>query len=146
MLDIINKIWKFFASVQLTVVVLLTLAGTSIIGTLIPQNENPMDYIQTFGEFTYKLFSVLGLFDMYHAWWFLLLLLTLTVNIVVCSVERFPATWKIVTSRKKGGNPGRYRKLANRQTFSVSRPAAEIQPVLANALAGQFKAPRLEST
>ncbi len=101
-----NKIWKFFSSVQVTVVVLLTLAGTSIIGTFIPQNQNPMDYIQAYGEFAFKLFSILGLFDMYHAWWFLLLLLILTVNIVVCSVDRFPATWKIVSRRRKGFNAG----------------------------------------
>ena len=33
--DPLNRIWKFFTSVKLTIVLLLTLATTSIIGTLI---------------------------------------------------------------------------------------------------------------
>jgi len=141
-----NKIWKFFSSVQLTVVVLLTLAGTSVIGTLIPQNENPMDYIQAYGDFGFKLFSVLGLFDMYHAWWFLLLLLTLTVNIIVCSVERFPAAWKIVSSRKRGFNAGRFRKMANHQTVTAPSLPEELQPVVAKAISRRFKKLQIEST
>jgi len=141
-----NKIWKFFSSVQLTVVVLLTLAGTSVIGTLIPQNENPVDYIQAYGEFGFKLFSVLGLFDMYHAWWFLLLLLTLTVNIIVCSVERFPAAWKIVSSRKRGFNAGRFRKMANHQTVTTTRSPGELQPVVEKTISSHFKKLQIEST
>ena len=141
-----NKIWKFFSSVQLTVVVLLTLAGTSVIGTLIPQNENPMDYIQAYGDFGFKLFSVLGLFDMYHAWWFLLLLLTLTVNIIVCSVEMFPAAWKIVSSRKRGFNTGRFRKMANYQTVTTARSPGELQPVVEKTISTHFKKLQIEST
>ncbi len=130
----------------MTVVVLLTLAGTSVIGTLIPQNENPGAYIQAYGEFGFKLFSVLGLFDMYHAWWFLLLLLTLTVNIIVCSVDRFPAAWKIVSSRKRGFNAGRFRKMANHQTVTAPVSPEDLQPVAAKAIARHFKKLQIEST
>ena len=131
---------------QLTVVVLLTLAGTSIIGTLIPQNENPGDYIQAYGDFAYKLFSVLGLFDMYHAWWFLLLLLVLTVNIIVCSVERFPAAWKVVRSRKRGFSAGRFRKLANRQSFVDPRVPEDLQAVAESLVAKTFRHRQVEAT
>ncbi len=141
-----NKIWKFFSSVQLTVVVLLTLAATSVIGTLIPQNGNPGDYIQAYGDFGFKLFNVLSLFDMYHAWWFLLLLLTLTVNIIVCSVERFPTAWKIVSNRKRGFNAGRFRKMANHQTVTVPRSPEELQPVVAKAISRHFKKFQIEPT
>ena len=53
---------------------LLSLAATSIIGTLIPQNSDPAAYVSVFGETLFRFFGVLGLFDMYHSWWFLLLL------------------------------------------------------------------------
>ena len=49
--DPLNKIWDFFTSVRLTIVILLTLAATSIIGTLIPQNQEPAAYFQAFGGF-----------------------------------------------------------------------------------------------
>ena len=125
---------------------LLTLAGTSILGTLIPQNENPSDYIQAFGEFGFKLFSVLGLFDMYHAWWFLLLLLALTVNIIVCSIDRFPTVWKIVRGSQKGIKAGRFRKLSNRQTVERRGRPDDLQPAVEKLIAGSFGKLQLEKT
>ncbi len=66
--DPFSKIWNFFTSVKLTIVLLLSLATTSIIGTLIPQNEDPQAYFQAFGGVLYRLFNLLDLFDMYHMW------------------------------------------------------------------------------
>lgn len=43
-------LWRFFASVKLTIAVLLLLAATSVIGTLIPQNVEPGVYIQAYVE------------------------------------------------------------------------------------------------
>ena len=80
--DPFSKIWNFFTSVKLTIVLLLSLATTSIIGTLIPQNEDPQDYFQAFGGVFYQLFNLLDLFDMYHSWWFQLLIVSLTLNII----------------------------------------------------------------
>jgi len=86
--DPFNSIWKFFTSVRLTVVLLLTLAATSIIGTLIPQNEAPRAYIQAFGPALYRFFELLGFLDLYHSWWFQTLMLLLALNILVCSIDR----------------------------------------------------------
>lgn len=87
-------VWRFLSSIRLTVVLLLLLAVTSAIGTLIPQDGTPADYIRQYGEFGYRLLYVFDLFDMYHSWWFRTLIVLLTANIVVCTWKRFPATWK----------------------------------------------------
>lgn len=97
--DSSNKLWNFFASVRLTVIILLSLATTSVIGTIIPQNESPAAYFRQYGEFFYRLFNALDIFDMYHSWWFQFLLLLLTLNIVVCSINRLSSTWKIVFTK-----------------------------------------------
>ena len=110
-LSAIDRIWKSFASVKLTIALLLSLAATSIIGTLIPQSEAPGAYLQTFGETLYQIFSLLGLFDMYHSWWFRALILLLVVNIIVCSIDRLQATWKIIFARNPRFNITRYRQL-----------------------------------
>jgi len=98
--NFIDQVWKFFASVKLSVVILLSLAVTSIIGTVIPQNGNPTMLMQKYGETLYSIFNTLGFFDMYHAWWFRLLLALLTLNIIVCSIHRLSATWKILFPKK----------------------------------------------
>lgn len=112
-----NPLWKFFCSVKLTIVLLLSLAATSIIGTVIPQNQNPEAYFNAYGPFPYQLLSVLGIFDMYHAWWFQGLLMLLTVNIVVCSIDRLPVTLKTVFSKRKARNPAMFRNLMRKEVF-----------------------------
>ena len=110
---VFDGIWKFFISVKLTVVLLLCLAATSVIGTLIPQNENPALYLRQFGEFFYKLFFVLDIFDMYHSWWFRLLMLMLFLNIIACSINRLSKMWKVIFNKYPSVNPARYKKLEN---------------------------------
>jgi cytochrome c biogenesis protein len=121
-----GRIWKFFASVKLSVVLLLALAATSIIGTVIPQGASPMMYLQRYGETLYHVFDALSLFDMYHAWWFRLLLALLTVNIIVCSVDRLRATWKIIFPRKINFQPGRFRKSGSRVEWSEAAPVEDL--------------------
>jgi cytochrome c biogenesis protein len=113
--------------VKLTVVLLLSIALTSIVGTIIPQNQNPADYFRAYGEFLYRLFDVLDIFDMYHSWWFQLLLILLTMNIIVCSIERLSATWKIVFSKNPSFNLSRFRNLSQKETFSGNHPPNELK-------------------
>ncbi len=96
-----EKIWKFLSSVKLAVVLLIILAIVSVIGTLIAQNEAPEQYLREYSQTTVNLFEALGFFDMYHTWWFVFLLFLLTANLTVCTLNRFPHTWKIITAPLK---------------------------------------------
>jgi cytochrome c biogenesis protein len=96
-----EKVWKFFSSVKLAVVLLIILAIVSVIGTVIQQNEAPERYLREYSQSTVQLFEMLGFFDMYHTWWFVLLLFLFTANLTVCTLERFPHTWKLVTAPLK---------------------------------------------
>jgi len=96
-----ERIWKFFTSVKLAVVLLIILAIVSVIGTVIQQNEAPERYLQEYSKATVDLFEILGFFDMYHTWWFVLLLFLLTANLTVCTLDRFPHTWKIIKAPLK---------------------------------------------
>ena len=111
---------------KLTVVLLLSIAGTSILGTLIPQNQDPAAYFRAYGEFVYRLFDVLDIFDMYHSWWFQFLLLLLTLNIVVCSIDRISATWKIVFVKNPSFNLSRFRNLSQKEMFAGNHPPKEL--------------------
>ena len=114
-----NPVWMFFTSVKLTVVVLLLIAATSVIGTLIPQNDLPAFYVYKYGETLYKVFMAIDIFDMYHSWWFLLLMGILGINITVCSIHRLQATWKIIFPKKVNYSPGRFQKSKNSHSFQV---------------------------
>jgi cytochrome c biogenesis protein len=142
----LNQLWKTFASVKLTIVLLLTLAATSIIGTLIPQNETPAAYVQAFGEFFYRLFALLGLFDMYHSWWFRALILLLVGNIVICSIDRLQATWKILFARNPRFNIARYRQLKNKVDYKDDGDADQLKNRYQPVISRSFRYHRIEDT
>ncbi len=96
-----EKIWKFFASVKLAVILLIIIAIASVIGTVIQQNEAPEKYLQEYSQATVELFEMLGFFDMYHTWWYVLLLFLITANLTVCTLERFPHAWKLMRAPLK---------------------------------------------
>jgi len=133
-----NPIWKFFTSLRLTVVVLLTLAITSVIGTLLPQNEEPEAYQRAFGETGYRLLSFLDLFDMYHSLWFQLLLLLLTINIVACSIHRLSSLWKIIFTREPKFILESFRSMGNRLEFDISQNPETMVPAIETYLSRHF--------
>ncbi len=114
-----DLIWQFFCSVKLTVYTLLLLAATSVIGTVILQNGTEQQYIKLYGVGWANLIKVFNINNMYHAWWFLALIVILCINIVVCSIERLSFTWKIIFPKKITFNKDRFRKLKNIETFTV---------------------------
>jgi len=119
-----------FASIRLTIVLLLLLAGTSILGTLIPQNEAPATYRALFGDTGYRFFRALDLFDLYHSWWFQLLALLLAVNLVVCSAERVSRQWALLTGKTPVPDPRRFEGAEARAAFEDPRePAALLAAV-----------------
>lgn len=89
-----NFIWEFLSSVKLTIVLLILLAVISILGTVIPQGEGAVEFAKTLSPATFRFLSTLQLFDMYNAPWFRLLIAFLALNLIVCSINRFPSTWK----------------------------------------------------
>ncbi len=70
---------------------LLTVLGiASIIGTVLKQNEPYTNYIIQFGQFWFEVFEVLGLYDVYHSVWFLLILLFLVISTSLCVYRNSP--------------------------------------------------------
>jgi cytochrome c biogenesis protein len=87
--DWIARIWNFFTSLKLVVFLLLMLAALSIAGTVIEQNKPLQEYYRFYQPGTVALFSKLGLFDMYHSWWFVACLSLLALNITACTMDRY---------------------------------------------------------
>ena len=95
--SIIGSILDIFQSLKLTISLFVILSVTSIIGTVIPQNASPAEYLKFYKESTYKILEGLGFLDMYHTWWFIALLILLCLNLLACSLKNFPRTWKAIT-------------------------------------------------
>ena len=131
---------------MLTVVLLASIGATSIIGTLIPQNESPGSYLQAFGDFFYRFFLVFDLFDMYHSWWFQFLILLLTLNIIVCSIDRLSSVWKIVFDKEHRFHISRFRNSADKMEFTDKRPAGELENIFTPVVTRGFGYHKVEKT
>ncbi len=87
-------------SVRFGLVVLTLLGLVCLTGMLIMQ-QNVSGFERYYAELSSwkrELYSQLGLFDIYNAWYFNALLSILSINIILASIDRFPATWKFVSN------------------------------------------------
>ncbi len=130
-----NPVWAFFASVKLALFLLFVLAGTSIIGTVVPQNEPAQFYVQQYGASTAAFMQRLGVPDMYNSWWFLGLLALFCLNLIVCSLERIPQAWRLVTRDNLTTPVDRLRKMGIRKEVLLKHPLAEAEKEVASHLA-----------
>jgi cytochrome c biogenesis protein len=88
------------ASMTLAIVLLISLGIGSMIGTVLIQNQPQADYLSQFGPVWYWVFRGLGLFDMYHAWWFIDLLGFLMLVLSFCLWRQVPRMLKEMRTRK----------------------------------------------
>lgn len=84
-----TKIWKFFSSIKLAIWLLAIIAIFSLIGTFIPQGQEPLQYISRYGNSLYNFLNITGLTHVYSSWWFMLSLCLLAINLSVCLINRF---------------------------------------------------------
>src|ERR1043166_207315 len=90
------------SSVRFGVVLLVLLALACMVGMLIMQ-VNVEGFDKYYAELTPSqrlLYGNLGFLDIYHTWYFNAMLLVLSLNIILSSIDRFPSAWTYI-SRKK---------------------------------------------
>ncbi|MFH1994905.1 MAG: cytochrome c biogenesis protein ResB, partial [Nitrospinota bacterium] len=93
--NIVDRVWRLFTSMRLALFLIFLLAILSVVGTLIPQGRGESFYLTTYGANLSHWFVRLDIPDMYHSWWFSLLLAIFALNIIVCTIERFPPKWSL---------------------------------------------------
>jgi cytochrome c biogenesis protein len=124
----LSAAYDSLASVTLAIFLLIILAVTSIIGTVVLQKGRPEQYMQEYGSALYRFFLALGLDDMYRSWWFLSLLALLLLNITLCSIKRFPRTWRMMTQPPTMLDEGMFKRMKYRGSVRRGRDfeAAEV--------------------
>jgi len=109
---IIDKVWNFFSSVKVGVTLIVVTLIASIIGTILPQEGNlsiqiPVNqyYEERYGWFG-KIYYTLGFHDLYGSWWYLLLIASIGVSLVICSLDRVVPLYKALKNQKVTRNSG----------------------------------------
>jgi len=93
----VDRFLRFLSSVKCGLILLGSLGTAVIIGTMILQRPMAREgqIEQLYAPQIARILNALGLFDVFHAWWFILLLGLLGANITLASLERFPQAWRL---------------------------------------------------
>src|SRR6266567_1688169 len=87
-----RKIWQTLSSIKTGVVLLITVVVMSAVGTIVLQRPvTEADEMQrAYSPQMLRFLDAIGLTDVFHAWWFVTLMLLVSLCIVAASIERFP--------------------------------------------------------
>ena len=73
-----------------------------------------------------EIFRLLNIPDMYNSWWFVSLLSLFSINLIICSIDRLPTVWKIVTMDNLATKVNRLEKMTPRIRYGTSQPKQEV--------------------
>jgi cytochrome c biogenesis protein len=91
-----RQIWQTLSSIKTGVILLITVVILSAVGTIVLQRPvtDPEEMQRAYSPQMLHLLDRLGLTDVFHAWWFVALLLVVSVCITAASIDRFPNAWR----------------------------------------------------
>jgi cytochrome c biogenesis protein len=81
---------ELVSSMRFAISLLALICIASVIGTVVKQHEPLNNYVNQFGPFWAEVFRAAGLYTVYSAWWFLLILAVLVVSTSLCIARNAP--------------------------------------------------------
>lgn len=141
-----NTLWSFFSSVKLAIALLIIISIASILGTIIPQQGAADDFIRRLSPAMVSVFDKLQLFDIFHSLWFLILIVLLSVNLIVCSLNRFPTHWKLFHHRSDPDAGDSFENLPADRIILVERSLQKETESIDSLLKKRYKGVRRKDT
>ena len=134
-----SRLWQFFTSVKLTIVLLILMALASIVGTLVPQGREGIELARRLSPPLLSLFNFLDLFDMYHSLWFRVLMGLLALNLVVCSLDRFPGAWRRFRSVPRADREKPFKELPPEQIIAAQADYRDVSRRVGDFMGRRYK-------
>jgi len=89
---------ELVSSMRFAISLLTIISIASMIGTVLTQNQPMPNYVNQFGPFWFEVFNKLGLYSVYSAWWFMLILAFLILSTGLCIMRNTPKMIKDMRS------------------------------------------------
>lgn len=120
---VIDKIWNFFSSVKVGIWLIVITLIASALGTIYPQEMyipptvTPAEYYADQYGWTGKLYYELGFHNLYGSWWYLILVASIGISLVICSLDRVVPLYRAL---KKQGVTRHSHFLKRQRLFGVN--------------------------
>lgn len=122
-----NIILEFFGSMNLAITIFVAIIFASVIGTVLQQNQPYNDYIIKFGPFWHEVFLTLGLYNIYGAIWFLLLLVFLVLSTSVCVYRNTPTMLRGMQQFRLNVKEKSLRLMSNSRSWTTDKNSEEVE-------------------
>lgn len=90
-MEILKKVYKYIASMKFAIILLIVVAIACVIGSLVPQGEQFAQYRDSYSERTAAFILAFHLDDVFHSWWFIVLVALLCLSLLLCNLTRVRA-------------------------------------------------------
>jgi len=114
-----RAIYELFSSMRFAISLFSLLAIASVIGTVLKQNQPYADYVIKFGQYWFTAFKWLGLFDVYHTWWFVTILAFLVISTSTCIYRNLPAMLRDMRNFREQATEQSLRHFHHQAEFST---------------------------
>ena len=143
--DLVDAVWDGFASLRLTIPLLFLLAAACTLGTFANPENRPMTEIRAAigGSWWFPGYQLFELDDLFHSWWFVLLLVVLTLNLTACTIERLPRIFRIALRPEKRLTDAQLRGIKHTLKLKAKRPPAQAAAEVAALLRARGYEPEI---
>ncbi len=122
----VHTLWSEVGSIQFAVTVLVLIALASVLGTIIPQMPTPRGEVpdllaaleRDWGTAKARLYIYTHAYDIWHAWWYQLLLVLLLASACVCTVDRLRPTLRRLRAPRVAVEPRVFATLRAHRRFT----------------------------
>lgn len=135
-LNFASRLYELFSSMRFAVALLSVIAIASVIGTVLRQNEPYPAYLIEFGAFWFEAWRVLGLYDVYHAAWFLLILAFLVLSTSLCLVRHTPGFVREMRAFRERARRQSLLAMSHHYRFQSAAPVEQLPQRAAAILRG----------
>jgi cytochrome c biogenesis protein len=117
---------ELVSSMRFAISLLTIIAIASMIGTVMKQNEPMPNYVNQFGPFWFEVFNKIGLYAVYSAWWFLLILTFLIASTALCIARNGPKMIKDMRSWRENVREESLRNFHHKAEWNSTLPRFEL--------------------
>ena len=116
-----RKLWQLASSIKTGVILLIVVVIVAAAGTVILQRPmtDSEEMQQAYAPQILRMLDAVGLTNVYHAWWFIALLVLVSLSIVAASIERFPNAWRYFARPYKSTDESFRKALAIQKQFAI---------------------------
>ena len=123
-----RKLWQTLSSIKTGVILLILVVIISAAGTVILQRPatEADEMERAYSPQMLRLLDALKLTDVFHAWWFVLLLGLVSLSIVAASIQRFPNAWRFYARPYKTTDETFRKALPNQAQIPIENEEAGL--------------------